>query len=72
MVNQTVKVDDLPAYMDAHSVLLQASSLQMALEMSAFDMERGDLVAAMCGIRGLTLMACEALEKMKNLEVHHA
>lgn len=71
MPNQKAMLQEFSAFGDASSAMHQVISLQIALELSAVEMEPVDLVAAMSGIRSLTLMACDALEKMKNLEVRH-
>lgn len=72
MANKTTLINDLPAWQDADSALGQILSLQIALELVARDMDKEDVVAAMCGIRHLVYHVAGELENVGKMEVCHA
>ncbi|EGG1651784.1 hypothetical protein IDB44_002757 [Salmonella enterica subsp. enterica serovar Worthington] len=72
MANKTTLINDLPIWQEVDSALGQVLSLQIALELAAHEMDKGDVVAAMCGIRHLVYHVAGELENVGKMEVRHA
>ncbi len=52
-----------------YSTMHQVNSLLIAVEQSGIEMDSGDVLAAIAGIKALAFVASETLDKLGDLEV---
>lgn len=69
MPNRTVSVSQ--HYKNISETMHQVNALLIAVGQSGPEMDNGDVMAAIGGIKALTFSMSEALEKVGDLEVNH-